>query len=57
MPDIVDAGTVYNTKVLARTGVLPGGLPAAGVSASAVGSLMKQGAWSAAIKYRNDFFH
>lgn len=46
MPDIVDAGTVYNTKILARTGVLAGGLPAVGVAPKAVGSMMKQGAWN-----------
>ncbi len=46
MPDIVDAANLYNTKILARTGVLGGGLPGAGVNASAVGGLMKQGAWA-----------
>ena len=41
MPNIVDAATVYNQKILSQAG-----LPNAGLSANAVGSLMKNGAWN-----------
>lgn len=46
MPDILDAAVAYNTKILSRNGVLPGGLPAQGTSAKDVGGLMKLGAWN-----------